>query len=694
MGDSVVWFSGQFGFCVDIPVTVAVEAGWWEVGRPLAERADPACTLKWPGGLLMFRFSQMILLLLLCSEVGCQGAKFWKKSDTTSRQSQVAVEQDKPESKKDFEKSRFSFAKFTNRKSAAADESSDEAEPLIDQQMDMLLQQGQQALEQNDLAGAQQAYREILLSEPTNAAANHGLAMAADLERRWKDAEYHYLQALKASPSDANILSDLGYSCLLQRREAEAARYLNQALAIDAKHENARVNLALLDLQQGRAEAAEQRLRELYGNTARATEMMAQLQYQASEAAAGVPQSLDSFDELSELPPGLSLDQIQEMARQERDAAMRRRVQENSGRSVPGWGAGAEQQSNQGWSGGQPDSGMPSMPPLDSQEAAQAGYRGQWPTGPANTRTASWNQMPAAQSGTPYGGAMGTTGNSYGYRSQQAIQPSSWVQPAPYAAGSGYRSGGLNRASETAGLQNRQVMPGSGVNSSSGLPRASTMNPGAGWGGSQQAGTRVGAPAVPMQTGSPIPIRSGMGAARGGQSYGNPAGMQIQGSQSASAGGWQQSAPVGPQAGLNGMEAGWGEELPVEGLNAGPGSLFPVYADNSRGAMANEGVMPVGFATDGVGANGVQQSVAAGGQPLNDAFYYGPPQSLLPGQELSDQMSLQAAERAAAQGGYEAWPAAVPAVTPMQAYDQQRNAIHQQFRGMQQGQRAVQRGIQ
>ena len=263
MGDSVVWFSGQFGFCVDIPVTVAVEAGWWEVGRPLAERADPACTLKWPGGLLMFRFSQMILLLLLCSEVGCQGAKFWKKSDTTSRQSQVAVEQDKPESKKDSEKSRFSFAKFTNRKSAAADESSDEAEPLIDQQMDMLLQQGQQALEQNDLAGAQQAYREILLSEPTNAAANHGLAMAADLERRWKDAEYHYLQALKASPNDANILSDLGYSCLLQRREAEAARYLNQALAIDAKHENARVNLALLDLQQGRAEAAEQRLREI-----------------------------------------------------------------------------------------------------------------------------------------------------------------------------------------------------------------------------------------------------------------------------------------------------------------------------------------------------------------------------------------------------------------------------------------------
>ncbi len=341
MGDSAVWFSRQFGFCVDIPVIVAVEAGWWEVGRPLAERADPACTLKWPGGLLMFRFSQMILLLLLCSEVGCQGAKFWKKSDTTSRQSQVAVEKDKPESKKDSEKSRFSFAKFTNRKSAAADESSDEAEPLIDQQMDMLLQQGQQALEQNDLAGAQQAYREILLSEPTNAAANHGLAMAADLERRWKDAEYHYLQALKASPNDANILSDLGYSCLLQRREAEAARYLNQALAIDAKHENARVNLALLDLQQGRAEAAEQRLRELYGNTARATEMMAQLQYQASEAAAGVPQSLDSFDELSELPPGLSLDQIQEMARQERDAAMRRRVQENSGRSVPGWGAGA-----------------------------------------------------------------------------------------------------------------------------------------------------------------------------------------------------------------------------------------------------------------------------------------------------------------------------------------------------------------
>jgi hypothetical protein len=52
-------------------------------------------------------------------------------------------------------------------------------------------------------------------------------------------------------------------------------------------------------------------------------------------------------------------------------------------------------------------------------------------------------------------------------------------------------------------------------------------------------------------------------------------------------------------------------------------------------------------------------------------------------------MSAQAAERAALQGGYEAWPEAAPPVAPMQAYDLQRESIHQQYRGMQPSQRPM-----
>ncbi|MFN7579560.1 MAG: tetratricopeptide repeat protein [Planctomyces sp.] len=623
----------------------------------------------------MSRFSRLILILLLGFEAGCQNARFWKRGSDQADRKATAAKADGKVQKKDADESKFSFAGLTRRKQESSEKESDQAEPLIaeqEQQVEQLVKQGQQALEKNDLDGAQQAYREILLLDPTHAAANHGLAMAADLEHRWKDAEYYYLQALKASPQDANILSDLGYSCLLQQRFAEATRYLNQALEADAQHENARVNLALLDLQLGRPDAAEQRVRELYGDTARAAEMMSQLQYQANEAGGHVRREADVSGELPEVPAGLPFEQVQELARQQRDASLRRRVQENAGRPIPpgsaGWsgGAGVDGSAGQypesGWPVPQPDQGIPSMPPLDTREAAQAGYRGQWPAGPSNARTAGWNQP---QQSSVRGG----------FPQQQAIQPSSWVQPAPYGSSGGYPTGG------------------------------STGMTGGAWGGvrPQTPGAAV-APAAPIQTGSPVPIRSGSGGVvPGAQSYGAPAGMQIRGPQQpGGTEGWGQAGPMGPQAGYDGASSGW-ENLPLEGLNAGPGNLFPVYGDqpegwNMQAGMMNAGqgavgpgVQPAGFTPGGRDlATGPR---AAGGDMSAsvNSGYYGPPRSVLPGQELSDQMSAQAAERAAMRNGYDAWPDAVPSVAPMQAYELQRESIHQQYRGMQQSQQGMER---
>jgi Flp pilus assembly protein TadD len=629
----------------------------------------------------MSGFSRLILILLLSFGSGCQNAGFWKRGgDQTDRKS-TAAKADGQSQKKDVEKSKFSFAGLTGRKTKSSDKESDQAEPLIAQQaqqIEQLVQQGQRALEQNDLDGAQQAYREILLLEPTHAAANHGLAMSADLEHRWKDAEYYYLQALKASPQDANILSDLGYSCLLQQRFAEATRYLNQALEADPQHENARVNLALLDLQLGRPDAAEQRVRELYGDTARAAEMMSQLQYQANESSVSGRQPADVAGELPEVPAGLPFEQVQELARQQRDASLRRRVQENAGRPIPpgsgGWSQGsggvgsdgtAGQFPESGWPVPQPDSGIPSMPPLDARDAAQAGYRGQWPAGQSNARTAGWNQpQPLQAAGRP------------DYPPQQAIQPSSWVQPAPYGSSGGYPTAG------TAGMY------------------------GGAWGGSRpQVPGAAMAPVAPVQTGSPVPIRSGgAGVLPGAQSYGAPAGMQIRGAQQpVGAVGWGQAGQMGPQAGYDDGASGW-ENLPLEGLNAGPGNLFPVYGDQPEGWNVQAGMRN---ASPGVGGPGVQPAgFTAGGRDTATSLrtaggnmsaginsgYYGPPRSVLPGQELSDQMSAQAAERAAMRSGYEAWPEAVPAVSPMQAYDLQRESIHQQYHGMQQSQRGMERG--
>ena len=611
----------------------------------------------------MFRTSRFVLILALCCATGCQGARFWKKSDGQAARDKAATKSNSATAKKDSEKSRFSFARLTSRKTDEDEKESDQAEPLIaEQQLDLLVQQGQQALEKNDLETARQAYREILLLDPAHAAANHGLAMAADLERRWKDAEYHYLQALKAKPGDANILSDLGYSCLLQRRFAEAERYLNQALEADPQHENARVNLALLDLQQGRADAAEQRIVDLYGDTARAAEMMSQLQYQATEASGNQRQQSESAEEYPEVSSELPFEQVQELARQQREASLRRRMQDNAGRPIPqaaGWPAGAlnqgpegstHQYPESGWPVQQQDGGMPSMPPLDSRDAAQARYRGQWPTAPANARSVSWNQPQSV----PASGRSGFSGSAnvqaLGYGAQQAVQPSSWVQPAPYPAAGGYPAGGMN-----------QAMPG----------------------GMRQGQTPPVAPVAPVQTGSPVPIRSGRPVAPGAQSYGEPAGMQIRGVPQGGIPGWEQAGSVGPQAGYSDEASRW-ENLPVEGLNAGPGNLFPVYGDQSA-----EGVQPAGYSGAGPEAAAGLRMMGGAVSGAADGRYYGPPRSVLAGQELSDQMSAQAAQRAAQQGGYDVWPEAAPAVAPMQAYDLQRESIHQQYRGMQQSQRPM-----
>jgi len=611
----------------------------------------------------MFRASRFALILALCCATGCQGARFWKKSDWQATRDKAATKSSSSTAKKDSEKPRLSFAKLTSRKTDPDDKDSGQAEPLIaEQQLDLLVQQGQQALEKNDLETAKQAYREILLLDPAHAAANHGLAMAADLERRWKDAEYHYLQALKTNPGDANILSDLGYSCLLQRRVAEAERYLNQALEVDPQHENARVNLALLDLQQGWADAAEQRIVDLYGDTARAAEIMSQLQYQATEASGNQRQKPESAEEYPEVSSELPFEQVQELARQQREASLRRRMQDNAGRTIPraaGWPAGAVNQGPEGsthqypgsgWSVQQPDGGMPSMPPLDSTDLAQARYRGQWPTAPANARSVSWNQPQSV----PASGWPGFSGSAnvqaLGYGAQQAVQPSSWVQPAPYQAAGGFPAGGVD-----------QAIPG----------------------GMRRGQTPAVTPVAPVQTVSAAMIRSGQPVAPGAQSRGEPAGMQIRGVPQGGNAGWEQAGPVGSQAGYS-DKASRLENLPVEGLNAGPGSLFPVYGDQSA-----EGVQPAGF-------SGAGPEVATGLRMMGgvvswaaDGLYYGPPKSVLAGQELSDQMSAQAAQRAAQLGVYDVWPEAAPAVAPMQAYNLQSESIHQEYRGIQHSQRPM-----
>ena len=214
--------------------------------------------------------------------------------------------------------------KFVRR--ATADEKEKETEkqieaPIAESRVKALLAEGQRALQENRMTEARQAYHEVLQLIPDDPTAHHGLAMVADLTEQWAEADDHYRQALRSRPRDANLLCDIGYSYLLQNRYSEASSYLSQAIQINPNHENAHTNLALLDIRQGNRDAARQRLMQRYGDSATVTQILTALETQtASKTATGLAATAPS------IPPNASFEEIRELANRERIAAEQRRA--------------------------------------------------------------------------------------------------------------------------------------------------------------------------------------------------------------------------------------------------------------------------------------------------------------------------------------------------------------------------------
>ena len=103
-------------------------------------------------------------------------------------------------------------------------------------------------------------YRQALKSAPGNSAAHHELAVLCDNEaeryeglgnhtaaaQHFGQAEENYLAALNARPTDANLLNSLGYSYYLQKRYIDSERLLQRAFDVDPRHVKAASNLGLL----------------------------------------------------------------------------------------------------------------------------------------------------------------------------------------------------------------------------------------------------------------------------------------------------------------------------------------------------------------------------------------------------------------------------------------------------------------
>jgi len=514
--------------------------------------------------------------------------------------------------------------------------------PIAESRVESLLTDGQLALQENRIADARRAYQEVLDYLPNDATAHHGMAMAADLTENWTDAESHYRQALRERPRDANLLCDIGYSYLLQNRYSEASSYLTQAIQINPNHENAHTNLALLDVRQGNPEAARTRLVERFGDTAKVTQILAALQSQAKNSTATTLAASAPF-----IPQNATLDEIREIANRERVAAEQRRatqtippdhnpatnpvsIASHSNVAAP-HGSAATQTTN-------PQSiinQLPGQNPATNLNFAEGNI---FPNNllPAGNLTNSTGQMQpnaVAQYGTNPG--FGPQSNSYPpsansnmnpmYSNAAAAPVGAWNQnPAitpgmnanPQAiANASQANMGVNQQPFTQANQPQQPPNGANLSGVIAVRPSGTFQPptqGVSYG--QPIG--FGQPAVETAN---YQNNNNAAAAAGNMTYGNSS-YANQPYQTAS--GTMNGSMATPQ---NSSYSESNPQMQLEGLNVGPGALFPIGQQNGQ----QNGSLKMGNVAS-PGSNSI----------INGAMY-GQPVSTLPAQEWMMQQQQQ-----------------------------------------------------
>jgi hypothetical protein len=138
-----------------------------------------------------------------------------------------------------------------------------------------------------DAASTRAAYEQVVQLDGSHPLANYQLAVIADNEGRFDEAERRYRLLLRKSPRNSDLLASLGWSYLLQRRFEESERSLKEALAVDPKHRTALYNLGWLYGTQGDYDRALEVFRSA-GSEEDAQQAIAQL-FPRGRPATGLP---------------------------------------------------------------------------------------------------------------------------------------------------------------------------------------------------------------------------------------------------------------------------------------------------------------------------------------------------------------------------------------------------------------------
>lgn len=114
------------------------------------------------------------------------------------------------------------------------------------------------------LRAARGHFESALALAPQSSSAHHGIAIIADLEGNFSEAERHYQQALIQKPNDSDILGDVGYSYLLQGRYSESEQYSLRAIQASANNINAVKHLGDAYARQGKTQLAQETYAKVY----------------------------------------------------------------------------------------------------------------------------------------------------------------------------------------------------------------------------------------------------------------------------------------------------------------------------------------------------------------------------------------------------------------------------------------------
>lgn len=108
----------------------------------------------------------------------------------------------------------------------------------------------------NKLDEARSIYQQLISAHPNRWEPYHRLALVADRQKRFTEAESLLSEALRRKPMDAELLADLGYCYYLQGKLDKAESALAKAVAIKPSEARYRNNLGLVYGVKGRTEEA------------------------------------------------------------------------------------------------------------------------------------------------------------------------------------------------------------------------------------------------------------------------------------------------------------------------------------------------------------------------------------------------------------------------------------------------------